>query len=100
MITRIVKLTFQEEMVGEFFTHFETIKWKVAEFPGCHGMRLHQDQRFPNVIFTYSLWENEASLNYYRDSALFQNMWPTIKPWFKEKAEAWTVSTYFDGFSK
>lgn len=98
MITRIVKLTFHENKMIDFLNHFETIKWQVAQFPGCRGMKLHRDQKHPNIIFTYSIWENEDTLNEYRNSELFKKLWPVIKPWFKDKAEAWTVSTEFDGF--
>lgn len=98
MITRIVKLHFQEDRVQDFLDFFETVKYKVAGFPNCHGMKLLQDVRQPNIVFTYSLWESENDLNIYRDSELFGTVWPTIKPWFSAKAEAWSVNEYFNGF--
>lgn len=97
MITRIVKLTFQEDKISEFIAFFDTIKTNVSGFPNCHGMRLLQQKDRPNVVFTYSLWESEEDLNKYRDSDLFQGVWSTIKPWFAERAEAWTVDTYYEG---
>ena len=100
MITRIVKLHFQPEKIEEFITFFETIKWKVATQPHCHGMKLLRDVKHPNIVFTYSLWEDEKALNAYRDSELFGMVWPKIKPWFQEKAEAWSVNEWFDGFQK
>jgi quinol monooxygenase YgiN len=98
MITRIVKIHFQEDKIEDFLTFFEQVKWEVARQPKCGGMKLLQDKNHPNIVFTYSLWEDEEALNTYRDSELFGKIWPTIKPWFKEKAEAWTVTEYFDGF--
>lgn len=98
MITRIVKIYFQEDKIQDFLRFFEQIKWEVAHQPKCGGMKLLQDKNHPNIVFTYSLWEDEKALNTYRDSELFGKIWPTIKPWFKEKAEAWTVTEYFDGF--
>jgi len=98
MITRIVKITFQEDKLVDFFTHFDTIKWKVSTFPGCHGMKLLQDISNPCIVMTYSMWESEEALNNYRDSELFGALWPKIKPWFAAKAEAWSVEPYFDGF--
>ncbi|MBN9295176.1 MAG: antibiotic biosynthesis monooxygenase [Flavobacteriia bacterium] len=98
MITRIVKLHFQEDRIQDFLDFFETVKYKVAAFPNCHGMKLLQDIHQPNIVFTYSLWESEDDLNIYRDSELFSNVWPTIKPWFATKAEAWSVNEYFNGF--
>ena len=100
MITRIVKLHFHPEKIEEFIAFFETIKWKVATQPNCHGMKLLRDINHPNVVFTYSLWEDENALNAYRDSELFGMVWPKIKPWFQEKAEAWSVDEWFDGFSR
>jgi quinol monooxygenase YgiN len=98
MITRIVKIHFQEDKIADFLSFFEQIKWEVAKQKNCGGMKLLQDKYQPNIVFTYSLWEDENALNAYRDSELFQKIWPTIKPWFKEKAEAWTVNEYFNGF--
>lgn len=96
MITRIVKLTFQEERIADFIAFFDTINTRVSTFENCYGMRLMQEKRKANVVFTYSLWESEEALNKYRDSELFQGVWSTIKPWFGERAEAWTVETYFE----
>lgn len=98
MITRIVKLHFQAEKVETFLTFFETIKYQVNNFPGCIAMKLLQDINNPSIIMTYSHWENEEALNTYRDSETFGKIWPTIKPWFAEKPEAWSVDAYFDGF--
>lgn len=98
MITRIVKLTFQEDKISDFLSFFETIKHQVNTFPGCHGMKLLQDIHHPTTVMTYSRWENEDALNIYRDSEIFGIVWPTIKPWFAQKAEAWSVEEYFSGF--
>ncbi|MFM7683142.1 MAG: putative quinol monooxygenase [Bacteroidota bacterium] len=98
MLTRIVKLHFQAERIDDFLAHFETIKLKVAQFPGCRGMKLLRGKNDPFLVFTYSHWENEESLESYRTSELFQTLWPKIKPWFDQKPEAWSVETHFDGF--
>lgn len=100
MITRIVKLEFQEERTQDFLDFFDTIKHIVNEFPGCYGMKLYQDVERPNIVMTYSHWDSETSLNNYRDSEQFGQIWPNIKPWFKEKPQAWSVSAYFDGFQE
>lgn len=98
MLTRIVKLTFEESKIQEFFDFFETIKHKVNTFEGCRGMQLLRDIDNPKVVFTYSHWENVESLNNYRDSEVFGDVWPTIKLWFSEKPEAWSVESHFNGF--
>ena len=98
MITRIVKLEFEESKTEQFLLFFDTVKNKVNSFPGCKGMRLHQDLHNPNVIITYSQWDSQESLDAYRSSETFGQVWPTIKPWFTKKPQAWSVSKYFDGF--
>ncbi len=98
MIVRIVKLTFKEEKIEAFLSFFESIKHEVNNFPGCLGMQLLRDQEDPTIIFTYSHWENEESLNHYRASGKFSEIWPHIKPWFNARPEAWTTTLHFDGF--
>ncbi len=99
MITRVVKIHFQSDKINQFLQYFEGIKWKVAQQENCIGMKLLQDKNTPEIVFTYSIWKSEEDLNRYRDSELFsQEVWPTIKPWFQEKAQAWTLEEYFDGF--
>lgn len=100
MITRIVKLEFQEDRIDEFLDFFETIKHVVNNFEGCIGMKLYQDIDRPNLVMTYSHWNSEDDLNNYRDSDAFGQIWPNIKPWFSAKPQAWTVSAYFDGFQE
>ncbi len=91
MIIRIVKLQFQSEKTQDFLALFDSVVTKVNSFPGCYQMHMVRDIRDPNLFFTYSHWENETALNNYRDSDLFQSIWPTIKPWFSQKAEAWST---------
>lgn len=100
MITRIVKLEFEEDKTADFLAFFDTINQIVNTFPGCHGMKLYQDIHRPNIVMTYSHWDREESLNAYRDSAAFGTIWSTIKPWFNAKPEAWSVAAYFDGFKE
>jgi quinol monooxygenase YgiN len=100
MITRIVQLDFQEDKTQEFLEFFDTIKTVVNEFPGCYGMKLYQDIERPHIIMTYSHWENTAALNAYRNSEQFGQIWPKIKPWFKNKPRAWSVTAYFNGFEE
>ena len=95
---RIVKLTLKQENVNDFLAHFETVKEKINDFPGCIGMKLLQEKTGGNILFTYSQWESENDLENYRNSELFKSIWPTVKQWFESKAEAWSTDEYFDGF--
>ncbi len=98
MITRIVKLEFEEDRIDDFLNFFEGIKHIVNGFPGCHGMKLYQDINRPWIVMTYSHWDSQESLDNYRQSPQFGQIWPKIKPWFAAKPDAWSVSAYFNGF--
>ena len=91
-IKRIVKLTFAPELVQQFLSEvFDTSKEKIRAFPGCEHMELLQDASRPNVLFTLSVWENEAALEAYRQSELFQSTWANTKILFADRPEAWSV---------
>jgi quinol monooxygenase YgiN len=91
MIKRIVKMTFQPEKLNEFFSLFEEVKNDIAEFEGCHHLELWQDKQHSNVLFTYSIWDNEQALNKYRFSSLFKSTWSDTKILFSAKPEAWSL---------
>lgn len=98
MIIRIVKLTFQEDKTQDFLSFFDTIAQVVNTFPGCQGMKLIKNIHSPQIIMTYSHWDSEEALNNYRDSETFRHVWSTIKPWFGDRPEAWSMEEHFSGF--
>ena len=98
-MVRLVKLTLKKEHTQDFIQHFDTVKEKINAFPGCKGMKLLRDKNNPQVVFTYSEWNDESDLENYRTSELFGSVWPTVKQWFDQKAEAISTDVYFDGFS-
>ena len=100
MLVRIVKLTFKEEELTEFYLEFETYKNNIASFPGCQGMKLLKGIDDPTVIMTYSHWDNKEALNRYRESDLFSGLWAKIKPMFGNKPEAWSHEIHFNGFEE
>lgn len=88
MIVRIVKMKFAEEKVNDFKSLFWETRSGILQFDGCKDVKLMQSETDPQIIATYSLWENSASLDKYRFSEFFKNTWKTIKPWMIEKADA------------
>lgn len=86
---RIVHLQLQTERCADFEAFVQPKLAAIAAQPGCRGLRLLKGA--PGHYFTVSDWESEKALNAYRDSALFAEIWPTVKPWFSAKAEAWTT---------
>lgn len=93
MLHRIVKMTFQPERIEDFLSFFHERKHKIAGFPGCQSLRLLQDIKHDNVVFTYSIWEKEEDLEAYRHSELFIDTWKITKAMFAEKAQAWSVDS-------
>lgn len=91
MITRIVKISLDPIYISQFTDVFEKHKELISNCDGCKSLILLQDIREKNCFFTYSTWESELYLESYKKSELFGKIWPLIKPWFSEKAEAWTL---------
>ncbi len=84
-------MEFEQENVSAFVNIFKTNKNKITNFDGCHSVELLRDINFQNIFFTYSIWDSESSLNKYRESNTFKDIWYKTKPLFSNKAEAWSV---------
>ena len=91
MLVRIVKLTFQEDKIADFLANFEEIKHQIRNFEGNEFLELYQDKQDIRVFFTYSYWKDEAALEKYRQSELFNEVWSYTKTLFADKPEAWSV---------
>ena len=91
MIVRIVKMKFNKEKISTFLQIFNESNSKISGFPGCKKLQLLREKSSGNVFFTYSFWENEESLENYRNSELFKEIWTQTKVLFEEKAEAWST---------
>lgn len=74
MIDRIVKLMISKEKTNDFCLFFNTNKSQIEEFNGCIKVELLQDTKEPNLYFTYCHWEDEESLDNYRNSEFFKNV--------------------------
>lgn len=91
MLIRIVKLTFKEDKVPVFLNHFEQVKERIRNFPGCQFLELYQDKEQAQVFFTYSYWNAEEDLENYKNSETFGEIWPFVKTLFEERPLAWSV---------
>jgi quinol monooxygenase YgiN len=92
MINRIVRLSFQQEKVETFLLIFNQSKLKIANYPGCNGLKLLQDTSKKNVFYTYSVWDSEAALEDYRQSDLFKITWEQTKLLFNDKPVAYSTT--------
>ncbi|KQC33546.1 antibiotic biosynthesis monooxygenase [Nonlabens sp. YIK11] len=91
MIVRIVQMHFSENKIDDFKVLFEDIKEKIRHQPGCEFLELYQGTDDPQTFFTYSYWNSSTDLNNYRNSALFQEIWPKTKAMFDQKPIATSV---------
>jgi hypothetical protein len=91
MIKRIVKMTFQQDHIEDFLHIFETSKNLIRQFPGCLHLELLRQEGQADVMFTFSIWEEPAALERYRQSELFQTTWSKTKVLFAAKPEAWSL---------
>ncbi len=92
MFTRIVKMRFKQEKVKDFIDHFESVREKVENQPGCSLVILYQDKKDSNLFFTYSNWDKESDLDTYRNSDFFKGVWQQTKQLFDGKPEAWSIN--------
>lgn len=96
MITRIVKMNFKASEIDNFLIIFNQSKNEIRNMPGCNHLELWNSQTEATVFYTYSIWDSENDLNNYRNSELFQSVWPATKALFASKAEASSLNVLFN----
>lgn len=82
MLLRTVRMTFRPDRLDAFLALFREARPRIAAAPGCRHLELWQDARFPNVLTTYSHWDNADALEAYRRSDLFRTTWAQTTPLF------------------
>lgn len=88
MIRRLVHMDFAPEHVETFLELFNSVADSIRAVDGCHELTLLQDVDHPGRMTTYSLWEDEAALEAYRDSELFRSTWAKTKVLFSGRPTA------------
>jgi (4S)-4-hydroxy-5-phosphonooxypentane-2,3-dione isomerase len=91
MLVRIVKMQFKREFVPVFKQTFEKYRNEIRQSQGCVKLELLQDINHPEIFMTYSWWQDEKSLEAYRFSSTFKEVWPLTKVGFAEKPQAWSL---------
>ncbi|PWJ60431.1 quinol monooxygenase YgiN [Dyadobacter jejuensis] len=91
MLIRIVRMYFRPEEVEAFKRLFEASRTTIASTPGCLHLALWQDLHDPSIMVTYSHWDTEASLDAYRHSPFFEQVWGDTKRLFRDKPMAFSV---------
>lgn len=82
MIHRVVRMTFHSDQVEPFRALFAQVHHAIEAQPGCLGVRLWSDTRWPHILSTFSQWESEADLDAYRNSEFFRSTWAQTRPLF------------------
>ncbi len=76
-------MTFRPDRLEDFLADvFRPSAPLIRASAGCRHLALWQDARYPNVLTTYSLWDDEAALEAYRHSDLFRQTWARTTPLF------------------
>ncbi|MBS1488410.1 MAG: antibiotic biosynthesis monooxygenase [Bacteroidetes bacterium] len=91
MIIRIVRMHFTEAGIAEFLALFNQHKSAIRNFPGCSHLQLLTDASDESVFFTLSHWDSTDSLEKYRLSELFNQVWGRVKPLFAERTQAYSL---------
>ena len=82
MLLRTVRMTFRPDRLDDFLALFREARPRIAAAPGCRHLELWEDARFPNVLTTYSHWDDADALDAYRRSDLFRETWARTTPLF------------------
>ncbi len=91
MLLRIVRLTFDPAKVPAFLALFRASEARIRQQPGCQHLELWQDADQPHIYCTYSHWHDAATLDAYRRSTLFGEVWPATKRLLAAPAQAFSV---------
>jgi len=86
-IIRIVRMTFTQETLLQFESVFKKHEVAIGGQSGCFHVELVKDSINPLVRATVSRWDSEESLNKYRKSELFGEVWPETKRLFAAAPE-------------
>lgn len=81
-LLRTVRMTFRPDAVPAFLDLFASTRERIAGQPGCHGVALWADPRYPNILTTVSEWDSAGALDAYRGTELFAATWATTRAWF------------------
>lgn len=91
MLHRIVRMEFTPETKANFVEIFYKKQPFIEAFKGCHSVDLMVDEEDDLVLYTFSKWDANESLQKYRSSAMFIETWKQVKPLFSTKAKAFSL---------
>ncbi len=86
-------MVFRTDATDAFLHIFDKSCDKIRATDGCHYLELVQGKDDPRIFFTISIWENEATLEAYRNSDLFRSTWVATKVLFDDAPQAWSTES-------
>ena len=90
-LLRVVRMEFKEEFISDFEKIYQESSPLIKRFPGCSHVEMCKDPHNHNVRFTFSHWESEVALNFYRESKLFIGTWARTKVLFADKPRVYSL---------
>ena len=87
---------FMESGVEEFLEIFNQHKIAIRKFPGCSHLQLLKDKDDPLCFSTLSYWDKAESLENYRKSELFGQVWGRVKTLFSERSQAYSLEKFIE----
>ena len=87
---------FTEAGVEEFLQIFNQHKGAIRNFPGCSHVQLLKDVEDSNTYTTLSHWDKLESLERYRKSELFGQVWGRVKTLFAERSQAFSLEKFIE----
>lgn len=88
-LTRIVKLSISSSKHVTFEQFFGDKKEIILSFKGFKHVELLKSTG--NIFFTFSIWDDETSLNAYRNFIPFEKNWIKKIHFFSRKPEVWSL---------
>ena len=87
---------FTEAGVEEFLYIFNKHKEAIRNFPGCSHLQLLKDADDSTIYTTLSHWNKAESLENYRKSELFSQVWGRVKTLFTERSQAFSLEKFIE----
>jgi len=87
---------FTERGVDEFLGIFLEHKEAIRNFPGCFHLELLKDFHDSTCYTTLSHWDDPDSLENYRKSELFGQVWGRVKTLFAERSQAFSLEKFIE----
>lgn len=89
-LSRIVMLYFEPGFARTFEEIFEKHRKRLLDLDGCDEVKVYRGADNSDDFITVSRWRDDESLQAYRKSELFREVWSKVKPRFRKRAEAFS----------